>query len=117
MSEKRQERIRKSHIKDDEIVRDSAMRKCLSTQEGRRMFWHLLSMTGISQNPHRGNALDSAFASGMLQAGQNIEDLMCSVDPKAWLLMLEENLVIQENLAARLSTIKDDDDEYSADPE
>lgn len=115
MSEKRKNRITDRHTRDDELVQKQALQRLLTTADGRRLFWGILSDTGIFSNPHSGNALDSAFKAGMMNVGQAILERIESADKRAFLQMQEENIQIVEALEAKLATVEDEQDEYAAD--
>lgn len=113
MNEKQRQRIQERHTRDDELVQREAMRRLLSKADGRRLVWGLLCETGLFENPHTGNALDSAFRAGMMSIGQAILTRIEAADKRSFLQMQEENMQIQEALAAKL--VKEVNDEYATD--
>ena len=113
MNEKRRNRIQNRHTRDDELAQREALRRVLSQVDGRRLFWGILSETGLFENPHTGNALDTAFRSGQMSVGQAVLLRIEQADKRAFLQMQEENIQIQETLTGQLA--EDDEDEYATD--
>lgn len=113
MDEKKRDRIRNRHIQDDRIVQREELRRFLSSPNGRRLLWGILDDCGTFSNPHSGNALDSAFKAGMMAAGQALLTRIEDADPFGFIKMQEENLRIQQALAAKLA-VRDEDDEYAS---
>lgn len=108
MDEKRKQRIQERHTRDDELVQREAMRRLLSKPDGRRLVWGLLAETGLFENPHTGNALDTAFRAGMMSVGQSMLARIEAADKRSFLQMQEENMQIKEALEAKLAEGTDD---------
>jgi hypothetical protein len=113
MNEKRNQRAQERHTRDDKLAQQEAMRRLLSQPDGRRLIWGILDDAGLYRNPHTGNALDSAFRAGMMSVGQEVLARVEEADSRAFITMLEENMQIQEALAAKLA--EGNDDEYATD--
>jgi hypothetical protein len=113
MNEKQKQRVQDRHTRDDEAVQKEAMRRLLSKADGRRLVWGMLAETGLFENPHTGNALDTAFRSGMMSIGQAILARIEAADKRSFLQMQEENMQINEALEGKLA--KETEDEYATD--
>lgn len=113
MASNRKQRIHDRHTRDDDIVQREELNKILGSPNGRRLFWGLLSDAGVFQNPHSGNALDSAFNAGRMQMGHLILTRITDADPEAFIKMQQDNLRIQQALEERLRSTEEEEDDYA----
>ena len=109
MTERRERRLRNRHIKEDETTQDIGLAQCLKTYEGRRFVWGLIAEAGVFQNPFAGNALDTAFRCGNMNAGQSLLARVLDKHPESFLTMQKENQLREETFAEKLAEEQKDD--------
>lgn len=85
-----QEELKQRWAEEDRLEIESQILKNLSTPEGRKFLYYLLSLGKIGQNPFTPNALAMSFACGELNVGQRILADILSVAPDSWALMQKE---------------------------
>lgn len=83
---------RERRLRIDEFVKAS-----MGLPQGREFFWWLLELTRIGRNPFTGNALSTAFNSGELNVGQQIQSHLMEVAPADYLKMLTERQEKQDD--------------------
>lgn len=66
------------------------IKKVLSTVEGRRLFWRLLSEAGIFRNAFNGNALQMAFSTGNQNLGNLLWNDLNVIAPERYAQMQRE---------------------------
>lgn len=103
MSEKRVNKVKDRHIREDKAVEEEGLRHTLLTVEGRRFLWLLLSKTQLFNNGFTGNALTTAFNSGQQYVGQELLDFICRTDPEAYLQMQSEAFRLANERAAEVA--------------
>lgn len=69
---------------------DDAVRALVQHSQGRQYIYWLLEICGIGRNPFTSNALNTSFACGQLNVGQQIQAHLIEVAPAAFLKMLAE---------------------------
>lgn len=90
-----------SHIRliDDPQMID-AIKRIMATELGRYFIFQLLGTFGVNQSPYAVNALQTAFACGMQNAGLQIQDLAARHAPENFALMLKEKLNVRQSVAS-----------------
>jgi hypothetical protein len=83
-------RLRAQWLKQDKAAIDAAFGALLQHNGGRKMLWWLLQIGKVGQQPFSNNALQTAFACGELNVGQQILDRITSVSPEGYLEMIKE---------------------------
>lgn len=84
------EELKQRWAEEDRLEIESQISRNLSTPEGRKFLYYLLSLGKIGQNPFTPNALAMSFACGELNVGQRILADILIVAPDAWALMQKE---------------------------
>lgn len=85
-----QNRLRQQWLEQDEAEIDAAIGALLQHAGGRRLLWWLLRVGKIGTQPFGGNALQTAFACGELNVGNQILDRITSVSPEGYVNMMKE---------------------------
>ena len=85
------ERLARKFAKEDETYVTNGLLEVLASPTGRRWLWHHLTRTHVFSNPHTGNALNTAFACGEQNIGQQLLADITSANPDAYILMMKEN--------------------------
>lgn len=102
----------------NKLHRDAFVRAALQTKEGREYVYWLLEICRIGANPYTGNALNTAFACGELNVGQQVQAHIIEVSPEGFLSLLAEkekerlNDIRDKSVA---SDAADNDDDSSGD--
>ena len=86
---------------------DDAVSALVKHAQGRQYIYWLLEICGIGRNPFTPNALNTSFACGQLNVGQQIQAHLIEVAPDAFLAMLKEKE--EERLKATRSNDTSDD--------
>jgi hypothetical protein len=68
-----------------------SLREVMKTKDGRYVLRSLLDVTGVRKSTFTGNALSSAHAQGMQNAGLLLEDLMSTAAFELFLQTLKEH--------------------------
>ena len=87
---------------------DDAVAALVQHPQGRQYIYWLLEISGIGRNPYTPNALNTSFACGQLNVGQQIQAHLIEVAPDAFLAMLKEKE--EERLNALRSNYTDSAD-------
>lgn len=103
MSDRTISRLQAKITREERLIYEAGLRDALSTRQGRAYIWHLLGHTGLFSNPHRSNALDTAFACGAQNIGQIVLTEIDSVAPDAYITMMKESQENARSNAARLA--------------
>jgi len=111
MSDKRVKKIEMRHTAAFQSQVKAGLGDALKTENGRAMLWEILSMTGLFQNSHTGNALNSAFNAGRQSIGQDLMGLIEDTNPHAYITMMKESVDRAETLKVKLQEEMDDDPE------
>lgn len=85
-----EQRLRARWLKEDEAAIDAAFSTLLQHGEGRKALWWMLRIGKVGTQPMSNNALQTAFACGELNVGQQILDRITSVSPDGYLQMMKE---------------------------
>jgi hypothetical protein len=85
-----EQRLRARWLKEDKAAIDAAFGALLQHNGGRKMLWWLLQIGRVGQQPFSNNALQTAFACGELNVGQQVLDRITSVSPEGYLEMMKE---------------------------
>lgn len=85
-----QDRLRQKWLEQDETEIDAAIGALLQHGGGRRLLWWLLQIGKIGTQPYSHHALNTAFACGELNVGQQILDRITSVSPEGYVTMMKE---------------------------
>jgi len=91
MAQRDVERLQRQWMKDDQDIIDEAVRALLQHRAGRKYLWWLLTVGKLGVQPFATNALQTSFACGELNVGQQILDHIISVDPAGYVAMMTEN--------------------------
>lgn len=86
-----EQKLKQRWQKEDELKIDSAVSNAISRADGRKLLWWLLQIGRIGQQPYANNALNTAFACGELNVGQQILDRIISVSPEGYVKMMVES--------------------------
>ena len=68
---------------------DSGLNAAFASREGRAVLWWLLEVTHVYENPFRENALKTAFNSGELNIGLQLQARLMSLNPDWFLTMMK----------------------------
>lgn len=85
-----EEKLKRRWQREDEGQINSAVSKALHDAEGRKFLWWLLQIGRVGTQPYSGNALNTAFACGELNIGQQILDRIISNFPEDYVVMMKE---------------------------
>lgn len=85
-----EQRLRARWLKEDTTAVDAAFTALLQHAHGRKALWWLLQIGRVGQQPFANNALQTAFACGELNVGQQVLDRITSVSPEGYLEMMKE---------------------------
>lgn len=91
MTERAIQRLQQQWQKADDLAVDSALVGLLQSYEGRKYLWWLLRIGKVGLQPFTSNALNTSFACGELNVGQQILDHIMSVNPAGYVAMMTEN--------------------------
>ncbi len=108
-AEKRQADKLRAISKKQKSDIDDAVTALVQHAQGRQYIYWLLEICGIGRNPFTPNALNTSFACGQLNVGQQIQAHLIEVAPAAFLKMLAEKE--EERLNALRSNDTDSDDD------
>lgn len=75
---------------EDETAVNTAIDALLKHTHGRKALWWLLQIGRVGQQPFANNALQTAFACGELNVGQQVLDRITSVSPEGYVDMMKE---------------------------
>lgn len=89
-AEKRQSDKLRAIARQQKTDVDDAVRALVQHAQGRQYIYWLLEICGIGRNPFTQNALNTSFACGQLNVGQQIQAHLIEVAPDAFLEMLKE---------------------------
>ena len=79
-------------VNRDEKLRLNDMRKVLSTPEGRRQYWHLLSKSGVFTASFSLNSVQTAYNEGMRSVGITVLAEIMTAKPEAFYAMYTEEM-------------------------
>ena len=82
--------LKKKWLEQDEGQIDLAVSALLEHEHGRRFLWWLLERGRVGQQPFSNNALQTAFACGELNVGQQVLDRITTVSPQGYVNMMKE---------------------------
>lgn len=68
------------------------LEESLASKEGRAFLWWLLGIAGYGQQPHTGNALNTAFKCGGLEVANHLLLRIAEVDPAGFVRMQLERI-------------------------
>lgn len=94
---------------------DSGLRGALTSREGRAVVWWLLELTHLFENPFRENALKTAFNSGELNIGLQIQARLMTLDPEGFVTMMKEKANERNRLEQSYAPDQSDPDQPGAD--
>lgn len=77
-------------IRNQQLTVDNFVREAMKLSEGRTFFYYYLTLCGVGRNPFTQNALTTAFNSGELNVGQQLQAHIIEVAPAEFLKMLTE---------------------------
>lgn len=99
----------RSHIdlKSDQRMRE-AISSIMSAELGRYFIFRLLDTYGVNSTAFSGNALQTAFACGLQNAGFILQDLAATHASESFLLMLKEKPNVRPNPKPRADPYADD---------
>lgn len=83
-------RRQKAQQKRDQEEIDEACKALLSVPRGRKYLWWLLQIGRVGTQPFSANALQTSFACGELNVGNQILAHIISVDPAGYVRMMQE---------------------------
>lgn len=109
----RRYKLAKKKADADQLEVNEACRALLATYRGRRYLWWLLRIGKVGTQPFANNALQTSFACGELNVGQQILDHIISVNPAGYVLMMQENAENERSSNADTGT----DSDASASPD
>lgn len=69
---------------------DDFIKAAMGTVQGRDYFYWVLEVCRVGRNPFTGNALNTAFNSGELNVGQQVQAHLMEVTPEDYFKMLRE---------------------------
>ena len=75
---------------EDETAINTAVEALFKHAHGRKVLWWLLQIGRVGQQPFANNALQTAFACGELNVGQQVLDRITSVSPEGYVDMMKE---------------------------
>ena len=94
-----EEKLRLSQLNAD-------MKKVMATPEGRRLIWHFLDNTAaVFSGSFTGNS-ETFFREGRRDVGISIMKLAQSVDPDAYVAMLQEQLATRREREVHLKDVE-----------
>lgn len=71
---------------------NAGLSSALDTSHGRSFLWWMLEQTALFQQPHSGNALNTAFACGKKEIGLLLLERLTLVDPAGFARMQLERI-------------------------
>lgn len=95
---RRAEAERGAYVEREGALRD--MRAVLSTREGRRVVWWLLSEAGLYRATPPGPLEDLSYAAGERNQGQKLLARVIESDAEAYLDMIRERLISEPGAAS-----------------
>lgn len=99
--------VQKKKADDDQLEVDEAVRALLSVPRGRKYLWWLLTIGKIGTQPFASNALQTSFACGELNVGNQILAHIISVDPAGYVRMMQEQANDRSNSSSNANGADD----------
>lgn len=109
MNERQGRRLQKTFLKKDEQDRKAGLANLLSTYEGRRWLWFLLSETAVFHNPHTPNSDLTLVNIGMQNVGRLLLDQLSASAPDALTTMMKENQDVERERNERRAALDRDE--------
>lgn len=100
-------RSQKKKAEANQLEVDETVRVLLSVSRGRKYLWWLLTIGKVGTQPFANNALQTSFACGELNVGQQILAHIISVDPAGYVRMMQENAENERSSNADTGTDSD----------
>lgn len=94
MNDEEQQALAKAQARYRKQVKswtDAGISDAIASRNGRALLWWLLQISGVYSNPFRDNALRTAFNSGELNIGLQLQARIMEVNPDGFLAMMKEN--------------------------
>lgn len=85
------DKLKQKWAKQEEEEIEAAIIALLDNAFGRRLLWWLLRIGRVGMQPYSGNALNTAFACGELNIGQQVLERILASSPQGYILMMTEN--------------------------
>lgn len=107
MTANEQERLKHKWQEQDNAEIDAAIGALLQHGGGRRYLWWLLQVGRVGTQPYSQHALNTAFACGELNVGQQILERITSVSPEGYVTMMKEQADERRNRTTELRDAAD----------